>query len=215
MFIHVYCLFAILCRVSSITPVRASYLQFSHGQSNPTYLLELELPAEYKSSSSSSSCRFVLRKKPPGKILTSAHAVEREYQVLYGGFISCRIAVLWSYVNGRCFLMLNLAFTEHLMCVRFSVPSYHLHFLVSFFFTGEILLYSFQNVSVTPTVAAGPLCSCLLLCLRRLPCSGACCACSVHRRLAHWHSLLRYGLCGWKGLCGCNPTSKHPDVLSL
>lgn len=45
-------------------------LQFDHGQSNPTYLLEV------------GSRRFVLRKKPPGKLLKSAHAVEREYQVL-------------------------------------------------------------------------------------------------------------------------------------
>lgn len=45
--------------------------QFSHGQSNPTYLLTL-----------ASGRRLVLRKKPPGKLLASAHAVEREYAVL-------------------------------------------------------------------------------------------------------------------------------------
>lgn len=39
------------------------------GQSNPTYLLET--PAR----------RFVLRRKPPGKLLKSAHAVEREFRV--------------------------------------------------------------------------------------------------------------------------------------
>jgi aminoglycoside phosphotransferase (APT) family kinase protein len=27
-------------------------------------------------------CRYVLRKKPPGKVLASAHAVDREYRVL-------------------------------------------------------------------------------------------------------------------------------------
>jgi len=44
--------------------------QFSFGQSNPTYLL--------------TDCKktYVLRKKPPGKLLPSAHAVEREYQIL-------------------------------------------------------------------------------------------------------------------------------------
>ncbi|XP_019394338.1 PREDICTED: acyl-CoA dehydrogenase family member 10 isoform X2 [Crocodylus porosus] len=44
--------------------------QFSHGQSNPTYYVEY------------GDHRLVLRKKPPGKLLPSAHAVEREYRVL-------------------------------------------------------------------------------------------------------------------------------------
>lgn len=49
-------------------------LQFGHGQSNPTYLVQVELQGAVQ--------RYVLRKKPPGQILQSAHAVEREYQVL-------------------------------------------------------------------------------------------------------------------------------------
>lgn len=44
--------------------------QFQGGQSNPTFLLE------------SDSGRYVLRKKPPGKVLPSAHLVEREYKVI-------------------------------------------------------------------------------------------------------------------------------------
>src|SRR4030081_1925864 len=44
--------------------------QFKGGQSNPTYLLET--PAR----------RFVLRRKPSGKLLPSAHAVDREYRVI-------------------------------------------------------------------------------------------------------------------------------------
>jgi len=44
--------------------------QFKGGQSNPTYLLET--PAR----------RYVLRRKPPGKLLPSAHAVDREYRVM-------------------------------------------------------------------------------------------------------------------------------------
>jgi len=44
--------------------------QFQGGQSNPTYLLE------------SAGRRYVLRKKPPGKVLPSAHMVEREYKVI-------------------------------------------------------------------------------------------------------------------------------------
>jgi len=44
--------------------------QFKGGQSNPTYLLETP------------SQRYVLRRKPPGKLLPSAHAVDREYRVI-------------------------------------------------------------------------------------------------------------------------------------
>jgi len=44
--------------------------QFKGGQSNPTYRL------------SSPSGRYVLRRKPPGKLLASAHAVDREYRVI-------------------------------------------------------------------------------------------------------------------------------------
>src|SRR5210317_617407 len=44
--------------------------EFKGGQSNPTYLLE------------AASCRYVLRRKPPGKLLKSAHAVDREFRVI-------------------------------------------------------------------------------------------------------------------------------------
>ncbi len=44
--------------------------QFKGGQSNPTYLLET--PAR----------KYVLRRKPPGKLLPSAHAVDREFRVI-------------------------------------------------------------------------------------------------------------------------------------
>ena len=44
--------------------------QFAGGQSNPTFLIE------------SGGKRYVLRKKPPGKLLPSAHAVDREYRVM-------------------------------------------------------------------------------------------------------------------------------------
>jgi aminoglycoside phosphotransferase (APT) family kinase protein len=47
-----------------------SVKQFKGGQSNPTYLLET--PAR----------KFVLRRKPPGKLLPSAHAVDREFRVI-------------------------------------------------------------------------------------------------------------------------------------
>lgn len=44
--------------------------QFKGGQSNPTYLVETPLR------------RYVLRRKPPGKLLPSAHAVDREYRIM-------------------------------------------------------------------------------------------------------------------------------------
>jgi aminoglycoside phosphotransferase (APT) family kinase protein len=44
--------------------------QFKGGQSNPTYLLETPLR------------RYVLRRKPPGKLLPSAHAVDREHGII-------------------------------------------------------------------------------------------------------------------------------------
>ncbi|WOH07299.1 hypothetical protein DCAR_0726729 [Daucus carota subsp. sativus] len=56
-------------------PTHLTISQFGHGQSNPTYLLEASLGG-------SSVKRYVLRKKPAGKLLQSAHAVEREFQVL-------------------------------------------------------------------------------------------------------------------------------------
>ncbi|MBB3261841.1 aminoglycoside phosphotransferase (APT) family kinase protein [Paraburkholderia bannensis] len=49
---------------------RVNVEQFKGGQSNPTFLLE------------SAGGRYVLRRKPPGELLPSAHAVEREYRVI-------------------------------------------------------------------------------------------------------------------------------------
>ena len=50
----------------------AGIAQFKGGQSNPTYRL-----------TASTGKQFVLRRKPPGKLLPSAHAVEREYRVIH------------------------------------------------------------------------------------------------------------------------------------
>lgn len=49
---------------------RLQVRQFQGGQSNPTFLLDTE------------GGQYVLRKKPPGKTLPSAHMVEREYRVM-------------------------------------------------------------------------------------------------------------------------------------
>ena len=44
--------------------------KFSTGQSNPTYLVTAR------------SGRYVLRRKPSGQLLKSAHAVDREYRIM-------------------------------------------------------------------------------------------------------------------------------------
>ncbi len=44
--------------------------EFAYGQSNPTYLLHAR------------DSQYVLRRKPPGILLKSAHAVDREYKVI-------------------------------------------------------------------------------------------------------------------------------------
>lgn len=44
--------------------------KFKGGQSNPTYLV------------TTPNKKYVLRRKPPGKLLPSAHAIEREYKVM-------------------------------------------------------------------------------------------------------------------------------------
>ncbi|MDO9489812.1 MAG: phosphotransferase family protein [Sphingomonadaceae bacterium] len=46
-------------------------LRFAGGQSNPTY--QLRTPGQ----------RYVLRRKPPGPLLASAHAVDREFRVMH------------------------------------------------------------------------------------------------------------------------------------
>ncbi|MGE0004109.1 MAG: phosphotransferase family protein [Parvibaculaceae bacterium] len=47
----------------------AAVARFKGGQSNPTYLI------------SAASGRYVLRRRPPGRLLPSAHAIDREYRV--------------------------------------------------------------------------------------------------------------------------------------
>jgi aminoglycoside phosphotransferase (APT) family kinase protein len=47
-----------------------SATKFKGGQSNPTYLL------------SSGAKRWVLRRRPPGQLVESAHAIDREYRVI-------------------------------------------------------------------------------------------------------------------------------------
>jgi aminoglycoside phosphotransferase (APT) family kinase protein len=55
-------------RLQDVRPLTIQ--QFSGGQSNPTYLL------------STPGGRYVLRRKPPGTLLPSAHAVDREFRII-------------------------------------------------------------------------------------------------------------------------------------
>lgn len=75
--------------------------QFKGGQSNPTYRL------------TSPSGRYVLRRKPPGRLLPSAHAVDREFRVIQAlhplGFPVARPHVLCEDdgVIGTAFYIMN------------------------------------------------------------------------------------------------------------
>ena len=90
-----------------------SVRQFKGGQSNPTYLLEAD------------SGNYVLRRKPPGTLLESAHAVDREFRVisaLYAAdfpvprpYVLCRdddvvgtMFFIMEFVDGRIFWDLDL-----------------------------------------------------------------------------------------------------------
>ncbi|XP_048198876.1 acyl-CoA dehydrogenase family member 10 isoform X2 [Perognathus longimembris pacificus] len=56
--------------LGSRAPGPLEVLQFDHGQSNPTYYVRW------------AGRQLVLRKKPPGALLPSAHAVEREFRIM-------------------------------------------------------------------------------------------------------------------------------------
>src|SRR6478752_861014 len=49
--------------------------QFDSGHSNPTFFLSAEMAGSKRQD-------FVLRKKPPGKLVASAHQVDREFRVI-------------------------------------------------------------------------------------------------------------------------------------
>ncbi len=91
--------------------------QFRGGQSNPTYLLE------------SPSGKYVMRRKPPGKLLQSAHAVDREYRVisaLYAAdfpvprpYVLCEdeevvgtMFFIMEFIEGRIFWELDLPYSD-------------------------------------------------------------------------------------------------------
>lgn len=75
--------------------------QFKGGQSNPTFLIETP------------GARYVLRKKPPGKLLPSAHMIEREYAAISAlgaqGYPVARPRLLCEYANiiGTAFYVMD------------------------------------------------------------------------------------------------------------
>jgi len=81
-------------------PLRAT--KFKSGQSNPTYLIE------------AASGKYVLRRKPPGQLLASAHAVDREFRVL-GALMNSGIPVAQP---------LHLCLDESVIGSMFYVMSY-------------------------------------------------------------------------------------------
>lgn len=56
--------------ISTFTP-GLKVRQFGYGQSNPTFML-----------TDGAGKKYALRKQPPGKLLKTAHAIDREYKVL-------------------------------------------------------------------------------------------------------------------------------------
>ena len=64
------------CRSATKATVR----QFKGGQSNPTYWVGVE--GAQGEGEGTGDLELVVRKKPPGDLLPSAHAVEREYRVM-------------------------------------------------------------------------------------------------------------------------------------
>ena len=95
--------------------------QFKGGQSNPTYLLQ------------TAGDSYVMRRKPPGRLLRSAHAVDREFRVISAlhraGFpvpqpyLLCKdeaivgtMFFIMAYVEGRIFWNLDLPGLERQEC---------------------------------------------------------------------------------------------------
>ena len=96
--------------------------QFKGGQSNPTYRL------------STPDRAYVLRRKPPGKLLPSAHAVDREYRVL-SALAGTEVPVARTHllcedesVIGTAFYVMDcvdgrVLWTRHLSLIHISEPT--------------------------------------------------------------------------------------------
>ena len=89
----------------------AKYTKFNSGQSNPTYLIE------------TSKKKYVLRKKPEGILLKSAHAVDREYRVqLALQNSSIPVPQMYAYCDDESILGTEFYIMEHLEGVCFEDP---------------------------------------------------------------------------------------------
>lgn len=87
-----------------------SVTQFGHGQSNPTFCLEA-----VSNGTPPVVRRYVLRKKPPGVILQSAHAVEREFQVKHFSLLFLFIFWFSSISSTSCEYFMNIYIHMKLM----------------------------------------------------------------------------------------------------
>ncbi len=89
----------------------AKYTKFNSGQSNPTYLIE------------TSKKKYVLRKKPAGILLKSAHAVDREYRVQLALQNSpIPVPRMYAYCDDESVLGTEFYIMEHLEGVCFEDP---------------------------------------------------------------------------------------------
>ena len=89
----------------------AKYTKFNSGQSNPTYLIE------------TSKKKYVLRKKPEGILLKSAHAVDREYRVQLALQNSpIPVPRMYAYCDDESILGTEFYIMEHLEGVCFEDP---------------------------------------------------------------------------------------------
>ena len=93
--------------------------QFGYGQSNPTYLVQC------RNARGDATSTFVLRKKPPGKLLASAHAVDREFRVLSALRSDGRVPVPRVYVLCTDTAVLGTPFycMEHVVGRIFTDPA--------------------------------------------------------------------------------------------
>ena len=93
----------------------AKYTKFNSGQSNPTYLIET--PKK----------KYVLRKKPEGILLKSAHAVDREYRVQLALQNSpVPVPRMYAFCDDLSVLGTEFYIMEHLEGICFEDPRLHL-----------------------------------------------------------------------------------------
>ena len=86
--------------------------KFSIGQSNPTFLLETD------------STSYVIRRKPDGPLLKSAHAIDREYKVqnaLYDTPVP--VPKMFHYCNDQSILGVDFYIMEYVDGIVYEDPA--------------------------------------------------------------------------------------------